>query len=638
MPKNAIWNKNLKALEAKDPDLASRVLKINKDPSCQVIRSKTGMPNVIVVRENDGILLYDNDDPIKYCKEYLDGLDLNFAPIVIFCGLGLGYHLDLFFKEHHNRLETKAIIIFEEDIRLFRIALEIAEFEKILSHPDIHFIIGEDIEEAVVRLEPVFLKAVHRVFLRSAKVLPLPGSLRLNEDYYLSAVRAAKNAAKQLMVTAGNDSFDSLVGLENILSNVKHIAANPGINLLYDKFKSKPAVVVASGPSLTKNMHLLNDLKDRALVICCDPSFKPIMKRGIRPDLVVSLERTPGTEKFFEDFEDFDRIYYAVSPVVMPAAFDTFKGQKIITYRAFSHFDWLEMDKGAIKTGPSVANMAFKVAKKLGCDPIILIGQDLAFGDDGNTHVKESVYGERDEYYHEAGVFHVEGNDGKPVKTNRIWDIFRLYYESDLTKYGGTCINATEGGARIRGTEIMPFSEAITKYCSEIFHPHKIIQEAISVFNSGDNGAGELKLLLKKVISTREAIENDLISDFKSLIEEINSAEEDIIEPYIRSGKPPDMERIITIEKEFIRLNKKLFKDNKLIYEIMAHTVQAYDTWTSIEINFLKDIYSNKDAFEMARIIKVREYLKDIGQYLVCTNDILRKTEETLKADATTGV
>ncbi|GAG15676.1 unnamed protein product, partial [marine sediment metagenome] len=261
-------------------------------------------------------------------------------------------------------LKTEKIIIFEEDIKLFRIALELGDFREILSNQNIYFFIGNEPKDTRNRLQEIFTEIDIRRKIKSMKIIALPASIISKETFYQSAMQVVKKAAQQVMILAGNDSFDSIVGLEHILKNIKHIASNPGIKLLYEKFRSKPCIVVAAGPSLKKNIHMLDNLREKALIIACDASLKPMMKYGVRPHLVTSLERTPGTEQFFDDIKNFEGIYHAVCPVVVPAAFETFQGTKIITYRPFSHFDWLGIEKGFVETGISVANMAFKIAQE----------------------------------------------------------------------------------------------------------------------------------------------------------------------------------------------------------------------------------------------------------------------------------
>ncbi|MCD6198226.1 MAG: motility associated factor glycosyltransferase family protein [Deltaproteobacteria bacterium] len=632
MAKNLTYEQNMEFLEKRDSKLAGRVRAADKGDSFKIIRSKTGYPNVIIEKGFDAEALYDNSDPLKYCRQYLKSLDIKYAPIVIFMGLGLGYHLNLFFKEYSKRLKTEEIVIFEENIGLFRLALELGDFRKIISHSNIHLFVGEDPETAFPKLRTeILLSEKNRIVLRSVKIIPVPASILQGNEYYLRALKTVKDAARQVMITAGNDPFDSLVGLENMFKNLEDIISSPGLNLFHDRFKGRPGILVAAGPSLNKNMHLLKDLRDRALIISCDASFIPLMKNGIRPHLVTSLERTPGVDLFYSGVKDFQGTYFVACPVLMPEVFSAFKGEKIIAYRAFSHFDWLENEKGSLSTGMSVANMAFKILEALECDPVILVGQDLAYSEEGDTHVEGNIFGERSEGILQKPTIMLEGNDGRPVRSERQWEIMKNTYEEDLEAWPGKCINATEGGARIRGAEAMTLNEAIRKYCTEEFRPELIIKEVFSDFERKNvDVEGELKRIRRKAIETRKTV-RVTINKFKEALKDARLAEKEIIRPFIDKGSAIDTERLLDIEKKFLELSKTLNdqRDRKL-FDITAHTVQPYDTWFTHELSFLKDIYTDKDCLPAATVLKMKEWFAVIGHLLVCTEDVLKKTEKEL--------
>lgn len=629
MNNKAVFEQNLKVLSNKDPDLAQRVKETAGDGHYKTIRSKTGHPNVLVARDSGWVALYDNDDPIRYARVYLEGLDIKYAPIVVFMGMGLGYHLDQFFRLLSKGLETKEIIVFEKDIGLFRLAMEVGDFRNILIHPNIHFFVGDDPEESFVKLRTdIFVRDIYA--LRSIKILPLPASVMLDDEYYLKALETVKKAARQAMILVGNDSFDSLVGLENMFSNLSHIVSNPGINALYGKFRGRPGVLVAAGPSLNKNMHLLKGLRDNAIIISCDASFIPIMKKGIRPHLVSSLERTPGVDLFYSGIDDFSGTYFIALPVLMPETIEAFKGRKFIGYRMYSYFDWLENDKGALVVGTSVANLSFKILMELGCDPIILIGQDLAYADDGDTHVKGDIFGSRSEGIHKRPLIELEGNDGNPVKSEKMWEVMKLTYEEDIASYQGTCINATEGGARIKGAEVMPFNEAIEKYCGDTFQPQAILDEVYDRTSGDIDVDKELERIYLKASDTRGIVEKT-IDDFQKALDEARLVEEEVIQPFIEENNDVDvdMERLLSVEKKWLDLGA-VMATNKTLHDITAQTLQAYDIWLASELSFLKDIYTNKEILSMARVRKMKEWFAVLGGFLVCTRDVLAKTERAL--------
>lgn len=627
-----IYNRNMKALEEKSPFLATKIKNnVIEENRYKIIRAKTGEPNLLVASNDGFIMLYDNAMPYEDCKRYFEGLNISYAPIVIFMGFGLGYHLHMFVHLYADKVQVKKIIVFEKDINFLHLAINMIDLSQVIMHPNIHFFVGEAPADVFPRLRKDIL-TVEGIpsHVRSTKIIPLPAHIMLNDQYYRETLEMTRKAFRQLMILAGNDPTDAYIGMDNLLSNVRNIVSNPGINQLKDKFKGRPAITVATGPSLEKNMHLLRDIRDRALIISCDASFLPLMKRDIRPHMVVSLERTDGTEYFFESVPDFDGIYLAICPLVRPRAFDSYNGKKIIVHRTFSHFDWLHLDKGALSIGPAVSNMAFKIAEYLGCDPIIMIGQDLAFAEDGDTHAKDMPFGERDELYHTA-VLEVEGNDGRPVKTSRAWEIFKIHHEEDISSYTGLCINATEGGAKIRGTILMTFHAAIEKYCNKIFSSESIIAESMTDFEMSLDISKELHSLLDRSIETRLGLENTLII-FSDYQKEICNIHKNMILPFMREGGSVDSEYLLSVAKKFLGIMDTYLTDQN-INDIMLHTVQPHLVWFHNKFNYLSEIYSNEDFLRSAQILMIKDWLGVIGQLFVSTIDSLERTEKMITAE-----
>ncbi|MFH1148444.1 MAG: 6-hydroxymethylpterin diphosphokinase MptE-like protein [Pseudomonadota bacterium] len=632
MSNDRVFQDNLAALDKTCPDIAARVRESEKSGSgpnrYELFKAKTGEPNVLVLRDTDAVFLYDNESPLDYCRKYFDGLNTRHAPIVVFLGFGLGFHLYLFMRFYADKWGTKKIIVIEEDPDLFRLALQTVDLREILTHPHIDLFVGESLESVLIRIQKaVIWKWESFGYMRTTKVIPLPSHIVLNPDYYMRAVSTIRTAFREAMFLFGNDPTDSFVGLDNLLGNLSQVVANPGINLLFEKFRNRPAVIVASGPSLSKNMDQLREIGDRALILSCDASLVPLVQRNMRPHIVVTLERTEGTFHFFEHAGDCSDMYLALLPLVRANVFESFNGKKLIVHRAFSHFNWLHYDKGTLNFGPSVANMGFRIADALGCSPIILVGQDLAMAEDGNTHVKELIFGERDEIYYES-VFEVEGNDGRPVKTCKEWNTFRLCFEEDLETYEGVCINATEGGARIRGAKVMPLAEAIRDYCREVFHPKAVIEESVSDFYRNVDFSRELENFIPRIRATREAVSRS-IETFKSFHDKAREISKDRILPFIHDDVMIDAESLMEFIGEFVALRAS-FLSNEYVHDIMVHTLQPQILWFDNKFNSLPEVYSDERCLRAAQILMIKDWAGVVGQFLVSTLDCLEKAEEKL--------
>jgi hypothetical protein len=485
-----IFKNNLAALQARYPDLAL-MLSLVKIEKYQLAQQPGCLPNVLI----NGAFYYIGN-MVKFCDEQFKGFNLQNVKVPVFLGLGLGYEVMFWLQFKAKENQTQAVIIIEKDLEMFQCAMNVTDLTTLINNPKVHFIVGVPLGQLYTTLRTFYQKnmqellmcgATHPVFLYPA--------MKIGKEYYLQAMQILFEAIYHSIQNFGNCPEDSLIGLENMLDNVSEIANNPGINLLYDKFKGRPAVIVATGPSLKKNMHLLKDLYDKALIISVDASFKFLMANGIKPHMVTSLEREHEVELFFDGFEteEVKDVYMTACPVLFNHVYESYAGPQIIVYRNFDHFKWLEIDRGILDIKLSSSNMAFKVAEALGCDPIILVGQDLAYGDDGETHATEVPFSSEGE-----GIFYVKGNVAEKVKTNTGWYNFLKAYEVDIAQHKGRVINCTEGGAYIPGTHIASLAETLEKYALEEWRPLDTIKENLAQFNGVAGDIEKLKGIVEK--------------------------------------------------------------------------------------------------------------------------------------------
>ncbi|MEJ2081120.1 MAG: DUF115 domain-containing protein, partial [Acidobacteriota bacterium] len=146
---------------------------------------------------------------------------------------------------------------------------------------------------------------------------------------------------------------------------------------------------------------------------------------------------------------------------------------------------------GILRTGGSVANIAFDLAIRMGADPVILIGQDLAYTDGlGNApgtyadrwaqKIPSGWFEKSDDqierlaerwpycaYLRGKGRVSVPGIDGRPVWTDRVLFGFLTWFEEAIRELGGKprIIDATEGGALIAGTEVKTLANTLVEDC-----------------------------------------------------------------------------------------------------------------------------------------------------------------------------
>lgn len=357
----------------------------------------------------------------------------------------------------------------------------------------------------------------------------------------------------------GNDIDDTLYGLENRLLNFKHYCNHPGIkdfiktsNGVYERV---PAIIVSSGPSLDKNVHLLKKYQKNALILSCDGSYTTLVKHDIKPHFIGSVERIYKTYDVFYRHREFDKEVLLVAPaVVRNEIVNKFVGNTISLFKDKDSFGIL-MDqmslgsKGTMWCGSSVAHLLFSFADTIGCDPIILIGQDLSFNMEGISHADDSEVKEIKQV-NEAKVW-LKGNYAEKVPSTPIWEKFLITFREMIAQSNKLVINATEGGAYIEGTQIDLLNNVLEKYCSREIVPPSEVYYSIKEYKKYD----EIESTFLKEFS-------DLFEKYYVLYKKTKKVYEDNIKAIERFNKG------ITTQNQLDKIYDVLDRTEDLVKEI----------------------------------------------------------------------
>lgn len=625
------YKSNFTALKKRYPKLADKTAAINETGKYRVYPNIDNKTFNLYLNDLDKFY-YDQNNPLYDVKLNIDALKLKNTKIALFLGFGLGYEAIYYMQYLAQEQKTGAIIIVEESIEIFTMALYTTNIVPLLSNKNIHFIVGEKKENLFTEYEKIISNSKNMTYVKAVNPVYYPTAFLLSKKYYMNALKSFKEAAVHVINFAGNSPDDSLLGLKNMFDNIDIIIESPGINLLFDKFRNKPAVVVASGPSLKKNMHLLEDIKDKSLIVCAESTFRILMNKGIKPHLVASLERTDRTQFSFDGFaqEDVKNIYLAGCPVIPKKVYDIYPGPNLIVYRKFAHFTWLEMDKGMLDIKQSSANMAFKIAIALGCDPIILIGQDLAFDKETKaTHADYHIKGSNQDRYNKERIFEVKSNDGGTILTTDSWFKFLKSYEIDVAEYKGTCINATEGGAFIEGTKVMDFKDAIDKYMKEDIFPLDVINNSIKDYIGSDKSKDKERIV-KKI--------NDSINDIEKMIDYCHEGsgfveeKEQELRDYLAMENLDEefKNHIIDLYREVIKYKNKLQSFSDTFQLLIMHIVQPIYIKFEIDMNEIPSKYEIYEKGVVEIILRQRDWFATINNLCIIVQEELRKAKENL--------
>ncbi|ECQ8186090.1 motility associated factor glycosyltransferase family protein [Campylobacter coli] len=380
-------------------------------------------------------------------------------PVLYFYGFGNG----ILFKALLQNKNHQHIVVFEKDIEIIWIMFHILDFSNELQSARLMVL-----ENDKLQAQDYTELCSSKPFFQFSRIYFLELMSHYYERFHEDILGLNKKLAenfKNSIVSYGNDPLDALQGIEQFVYNLPSMITHPSYKELLSKRKgiSDTAIIVSTGPSLTKQLPLLKKYASKATIFCADSSYPILAKHGIKPDYVCMLERTELTAEFFNhDFGEFDKdIVFVCAGVVHPKAIEYLKGRNrkylimprylyFPIYIKLKYFDFLY-------NTPSVAHMSYFLSVLLNHKNIIFIGQDLAYAENGNSHpddYQNSANYESQMYEH---ILTEAYGGKKEIKTHEFWIFFKQILEAMIIKYHITTYNCTEGGARIKGAIEKPF-------------------------------------------------------------------------------------------------------------------------------------------------------------------------------------
>ncbi|RJF60019.1 motility associated factor glycosyltransferase family protein, partial [Campylobacter coli] len=448
-----LFNKNIEALSN---ILLKESLKEIKSSKFELILGKDNL-DINLKDTSDNTFLYENviDELNSMLNTYNDKYLL--YPVLYFYGFGNG----ILFKALLQNKNHQHIVVFEKDIEIIWIMFHILDFSSELQSARLMVLNTNKLE-----IQDYNELCSSKPFFQFSRIYFLELMSHYYERFHEDILGLNKKLAenfKNSIVSYGNDSTDTLQGIEQFVYNLPQMITHPSYKELLSKRKgiSDTAIIVSTGPSLTKQLPLLKKYASKATIFCADSSYPILAKHGIKPDYVCMLERTEITAEFFNhDFGEFDKdIVFICAGVVHPKAIEYLKGRNLVITQkvlAFPYYINLK-DFSYAAVEFSVAHMSYFLSVLLNHKNIIFIGQDLAYAENGNSHpddYQNSANYESQMYKH---ILTEAYGGKKEIKTHEVWIFFKQILEAMIIKYHITTYNCTEGGARIEGTIEKPF-------------------------------------------------------------------------------------------------------------------------------------------------------------------------------------
>ncbi len=470
-----LYAHNVILLEKNHPRLAQLVQEVEIDPRLEMRTSVKGLPTLIVRNGDEKkVLLHSAYDPAGEAQKMIDSVDLTTENTHVVLGFGLGY-LPL---EMVRRLDPNHVLILVElDASIFKKALEVVDLAPLLARDQVKIVVGKD----EVGLSREINEYHGRVLRGRINILEHPPSITLSPyDYWL--MRKSIIGASTTMIIGANTSIrHGPEFMKNTIANTRAVMESAGVGSLFNKFQGKTAILVAAGPSLNKNVDLLREAKGKAVIISVGQAYRILLDRGIKPDIVTHIDFHEVSAKQFRGLPPAEDVALVYDQEIYPTIPSGFRGPKFVAQIGKPITRWVGVfafngEMGDQKKGMTVAHTSFFLARSMGADPIVFVGQDLSFpgershADGASTPVDINV----DESY-----IWIDDIYGNKVPTWKSMYAYLLRFQEEISATDALCIDATEGGALIRGTKIMTLREVLDTYCQGApFGVSETIEEA----------------------------------------------------------------------------------------------------------------------------------------------------------------
>lgn len=411
--------------------------------------------------------------------------------LALILGFGLGCAFDRLKAIQPATLEE--IVLVEPDFFTIIHAFHLRDWTEVITNKTVHWIVGRDYDGCFSEFYNFLAPLARAARMNADYVYTHPLQDALFRDYYFE-VRDEWQAAKNLVRLDYGDREDSLLGLRFVFENLPLIQEYPGVQELKDRFAGRPALVVATGPSLLKSLPLLKKLQKRALIISADASYKILIENGITPHIVTSIERHDLSQRFFEAEKNLGEVktHFVSYPLVPKQVWAAHSGPKWMAFRDYGYFYLLNnsFKKGIISSSGSVAHFGVRLANFLGCEKIVLVGQDLAINQETYaTHPEGVAYEEWSrprtfeeleqelEHLNLGKMLWVPGNKDSLVATTTVYYCFLKQFSWEALRLPNQLFNATDGGAKIPNVPHRELEDFASEWSTE-FDAFEVLEAA----------------------------------------------------------------------------------------------------------------------------------------------------------------
>lgn len=621
MDSNDIYSNNLNILRKKYSEIYNYIVaKTDESDEKNIVWDKSAGGEDIMAVNGDNRLYYLNsrysDDEFsdKWAEQYKK---VNYKSVFVIFGLSNFSYINkiLGYTGREN-----LFLLYEPDKRIFAKSVEKADIAEILERDNVLLCV-KDLNDDYLAEFIILVMDYARINL--VKYCCMPNYDELYPNEWKSVIKSIKERFEIVIMSRNTEIYFAKEFVKNIILNCRDMVNEYSICQLRDTFRklpdiqNVPAIVVSAGPSLDKNILELKQAKGKSLIIAVDTALKSLLKNDIVPDLLITVDPHKPPILFMNPkFKDIPMVVCAYSNcdlwVLHNGKRFYFAEEKSYMSNLFKSVTGKTMQ--STESGGSVANNAFSLAQVLGFRTIIFVGQDLAYV--GKKLHASGAYGdtEKDKIAKNKKYIEVEDIYGDKVLTENNMNLYRKWFETQIVRYSELkVIDATEGGAKIEGTEIITLKEALERECRTETSFDRII----------DN--------IERPINESDAVK--LLNDIDNITKSLDDAKKEIKKGIRKYEKLDELSRKGKMNgAEFKRIVTEIDEITKYVEEEpMLELANTYEKYTEYEV--LGTVYNTKDEVHdeirditNSGIKMLNSYIKGID---ILINDV-KKENETL--------
>lgn len=491
------------------------------------------------------IYFHSKYDPEREAKKIVKNFGFSSKKQIFVLGTGLGYYLNQF--DNENKYDK--IIVIEPFLSIFYAALCYNDLSDIFNQNNLIIMIEEydslfDISNKYLNLD----------LDKEIDFLEHKPSFNLFKKEYKNIYKNIKEIINFKKIGITSNIVHAKKWRNNILENARNIIKKPKIDIFFDEFKNRPAICVGAGPSLDKNIEYIKEAKGKSIILAVDTAVGALLNIGIQPDFIVTMDAKKDNylKHLSEHLSSIDYDTVIISELAShPLLQQNWGGKTAFFTMKRNLSQWIEKiagDFSILDTGGTVSHSMVDFAYKMGANPIILIGQDLAYTD-MKSHASNTAFEKRN--ISDKKLIEIDGINGK-VYTDKGFLSMATFFNNYFNKHQDReFIEATEGGVKFDNIQTNDLKSVLNQYCNKEFNINSKLKD---VYLEIDLIKKE-KLYKKLIIQLNETYE-ELISSIKITEKQISKIKEALLK--LKNEKLLTNDDINNLERAFSKYEKDL--------------------------------------------------------------------------------